>query len=84
MILPRLAMTRDGLEFSRLAFGFWRLMEWQFSPAEVVALLHALLDEGITTVDHADIYGDYRCEEAFGAALALEPALRDRLEIVTK
>lgn len=84
MTLPRLAMTRDGLEFSRLAFGFWRLMEWQLSPAEVLDLLHALLDEGITTVDHADIYGGYRCEEAFGAALVLEPSLRDRLEIVTK
>ena len=34
--------------------------------------------------DHADIYGDYRVEALFGAALAQAPALRQRLQLVTK
>lgn len=84
MPLSRLEMNASDLEFSRFAFGFWRLMDWNRSPAEVLDLIHALLDLGVTTFDHADIYGDYQCEAAFGAALALEPALRDRIEIVTK
>ena len=42
------------------------------------------LDLGVTTIDHADIYGGYQCEEAFGHALRLEPSLRDRMEIVSK
>lgn len=84
MTLPRLPMKADDLEFSRLAFGFWRLMDWDHSPGAVLNLIHALLELGVTTFDHADIYGDYRCEAAFGEALALEPSLRDRMELVTK
>ncbi|MFA0521825.1 aldo/keto reductase, partial [Vibrio sp. 10N.222.55.E8] len=42
------------------------------------------IELGITTVDHADIYGNYQCETLFGEALALEPALRDEIQIVTK
>lgn len=50
----------------------------------LVKFVHAGLEEGITSTDHADIYGDYACERLFGEALALEPALRDQLQIVTK
>jgi predicted oxidoreductase len=39
---------------------------------------------GITTMDHAAVYGGYSAEERFGEALALRPQLRDRLQIVSK
>ena len=39
---------------------------------------------GFTTFDIADIYGEYTCEAMFGKALKLKPALRERMEIVTK
>ena len=42
------------------------------------------MDIGITTMDHADIYGNYTFEELFGKALELRPDLRKRMEIVTK
>lgn len=42
------------------------------------------LDAGITTIDHADIYGGYRVEAMFGAMLATRPDLRNRIELVTK
>jgi len=64
--------------------GYWRLMEWQLSPAALLDLMKYHLDLGVTTIDHADIYGGYQCEEAFGNALCLEPSLRDRMEIVSK
>jgi len=64
--------------------GYWRLMEWGMSPQQRVSFIEHHLSLGITTVDHADIYGDYRCEAAFGEALRLSPGLRDRLQIVTK
>ncbi|MDH3708713.1 MAG: aldo/keto reductase [Cyclobacteriaceae bacterium] len=73
-----------GLEFSRLVHGYWRLAEWNLSDQQLLTLIHDNLEMGITTVDHADIYGDYSCEGLFGGALKLEPALRDKLEIVTK
>lgn len=84
MSVSRLALHEQGPTFSRLIMGYWRLMEWQLSPATLLDLMKYHLDLGVTTIDHADIYGGYQCEEAFGHALRLEPSLRDRMEIVSK
>ncbi|WGL18298.1 aldo/keto reductase [Microbulbifer bruguierae] len=70
--------------FSRIAFGLWRLTDWNYSPRERIALFEQMLDLGVTTFDLADIYGDYRCEQFFGEALKLKPELRARMEIVSK
>ena len=75
---------RDDLEFSRIVHGYWRLMEWNLSDNELVKLIEEVYDLGITTVDHADIYGNFSCEEKFGNALKLKKGLREKLQIVTK
>lgn len=80
----RVRIAPQGPEFSRLVMGYWRLMEWQMSAQQLVAFMEQHLELGITTVDHADIYGDYQCEAAFGAALKLAPSLRQRMELVSK
>lgn len=80
----RVRIAPQGPEFSRLVMGYWRLMEWQMSAQQLVAFMEQHLEVGITTVDHADIYGDYQCEAAFGAALKLAPSLRQRMELVSK
>lgn len=80
----RVCIAPQGPEFSRLVMGYWRLMEWQMSAQQLVAFIEQHLALGITTVDHADIYGDYQCEAAFGAALRLDPSLRQRIELVSK
>ncbi|HCZ34405.1 MAG TPA: oxidoreductase, partial [Cytophagales bacterium] len=36
------------------------------------------------TFDHADIYGDHSNEEIFGETLRKQPALRNKMELVTK
>lgn len=84
MSVSRVALHEQGPTFSRLIMGYWRLMEWQLSPAALLYLMKYHLDLGVTTLDHADIYGGYQCEEAFGKALRLEPSLRARMEIVSK
>lgn len=81
---PRLQLSPSGPEVSRFVSGMMNLSQWQLSPRQRLDWLHACLDLGITTFDHADIYGSYTCEEQFGAALRLEPALRTRMEIVSK
>jgi len=82
--MPRLEL-KPGLSFSRLAYGVWRLSEAADTSAHAVAgRIQACLDQGITTFDHADIYGDYSCEALFGAALRAQPGLKARMEIVTK
>lgn len=84
MSVSQIDMAKGGPRFSRLALGFWRLAGWGLSDAELLDLIRASLDLGITTFDHADIYGDHICQELFGRALALEPALRERMQLVTK
>lgn len=81
--VERVKMAED-LSFSRIVHGLWRLAEWDMSAEETVSLIEQCLELGITTFDHADIYGDYTCESLFGKALELDPTLRDKMQIVTK
>lgn len=76
--------TTTGCPLSSFVQGYWRLADWQLSAQECLGFLRQHVELGITSVDHADIYGDYRCEELFGEALRLDPALRDQLQLVTK
>lgn len=82
--MKRVKLTPNGPEFSRLAYGTWRLLETKPTAQEINRRLHVCLELGITTIDTAEIYGLYEVEQALGAALALSPGLRDKLEIVTK
>jgi predicted oxidoreductase len=82
--MRRIQLTKDGPEFSRLAYGTWRLLATEPSAQEINRRLNVCLELGITTIDTAEIYGKYEVEKALGEALALSPGLRDRLEIVTK
>lgn len=75
---------KDDLEFSRIVHGYWRLMDWNLSSNELSNLIEEAYNLGITTVDHADIYGNFCCEEKFGEALSLNKGLREKLQIVTK
>ncbi|MBD8890643.1 aldo/keto reductase [Roseibium litorale] len=82
--MDRIKLTPD-LEFSRLVYGMWRLKDDpDTSPAHVEAKIQSCLDQGITTFDQADIYGGYQAEAVLGGALKANPALRQRMEIVTK
>lgn len=74
----------DTLKLSRIAHGHWRMLDWKLSKQEILNLIENCLDLGVTTIDHADIYGDYNCEKHFGEVLSMKPALREKLQIVTK
>jgi predicted oxidoreductase len=74
----------DNLEMSRIVHGHWRLMDWKLSNEELLKLVEEVYELGITTIDHADIYGNFCCEEKFGEALNLKNGLREKLQIVTK
>ena len=84
MTMPRVKLS-DSLEMSRIVYGMWRIADdSDTSPAHVRAKIDACLEQGITTMDQADIYGGYVAEEVLGACLKQSPGLRDQLEIVTK
>ena len=77
-------LLKENIHFSRIALGFWRLNEWKMNTGQTLELMEKAIELGITTFDHADIYGGYTCEEMFGKALAEKPSLREKMEIVTK
>ncbi|MFE8703129.1 aldo/keto reductase family oxidoreductase [Cytobacillus sp. FJAT-54145] len=81
--MERINLTED-LSFSRIIHGLWRINEWGFSNEDTLQLMEECLELGITTFDHADIYGGYTNEEMFGNGLSLKPSLRQQMEIVTK
>ena len=69
---------------SRIVAGAWRMSDWNWSPQERLRWIEQCVELGVTTFDHADIYGGYTVEQLFGEALALAPALRGKLQLVTK
>ncbi|KEP71379.1 oxidoreductase [Thioclava dalianensis] len=83
--MDKISLT-ETLALSRIVYGMWRLGDdADTSPAHVRAKIDACLDQGITSFDHADIYGDYGAEGIFGTAMReAAPSLRDQIEIVTK
>lgn len=74
----------DTLTMDRIIHGHWRLMDWKMTKEELLKFVEEVVDLGVTTVDTADIYGGFSCEEAFGDALKLKKGLREKLTIVTK
>ena len=82
--MERVTLT-DDVSLSRIVYGMWRLGDdADTSPAHVEAKIESCLAQGITTMDQAAIYGGFMAEEIFGDALRAAPALKDRIEIVTK
>src|SRR5471032_15495 len=83
-ISSRASLSLQGPEFSRIIFGMWRLSEWSLSVHERQQLIEAALELGVTSFDHADIYGNYQSGALFGEALAAAPHLREHLQLVSK
>ena len=54
------------------------------SSSEMDQLLHFCLDNGISSFDHADIYGGYTNEADFGNALKASRINRDSIQLITK
>jgi len=79
-----IATAAPRLQLSPIVAGLWRITEWQLDVQQRVRWIEEALALGITSFDHADIYGDYRAEALFGEALRASPALRTRMQLVTK
>lgn len=81
---PRIQTRPGGLELSRVVAGMWRMAEWGMSVEQRVAFIEQCVAMGVTSFDHADIYGGYSVEGLFGEALRARPSLRERIELVSK
>ena len=82
--MERLPLNAD-LDLSRIVYGMWRLADDEDrSAGHVRAKIDACLEQGITSFDQADIYGDYESQTVLGGALKDAPELRGKIEIVSK
>ncbi len=73
------------IDLSRIVYGMWRVGDAaDTSPGHIQAKIEACLEQGITTIDQADIYGGYTAEGLLGRVFKATPSLRDKVEIVTK
>ena len=73
-------------KFSRIISGCMSWGNWgrNLSSKEMTDLMHHCIENGLTTFDHADIYGGYTTEKAFGNALAASSIKRESIQLISK
>lgn len=81
--MKKIALS-ENFFLSEIVHGWWRAESWNNTPEQNLKLIEKCIELGITSFDHADIYGGGICEELFGAALSLKPKLREKIQIITK
>ncbi|RZN83638.1 MAG: aldo/keto reductase [Winogradskyella sp.] len=73
-------------KYSKIISGTmtWGVWGKQFSTSEMDAMIQHCLSVGITTFDHADIYGGYTTEAEFGKAFTTSGAKREDIQLISK
>ena len=82
--MQKRTLGNSGLEVSAIGLGCMGMTSAYGPPAnrqDMIALLRAAVDRGVTFFDTAESYGPFANEELVGEALA---SLRDRVVIATK
>lgn len=74
------------MSYSRIIAGTMKWGAWgaKFDTAAYERMIKECIALGVTTFDHADIYGDYTTEAEFGKALQQEPSLRQQMQLISK
>ncbi len=72
--------------FSRIISGCMTWGSWgkELGTNEMIDLMNHCLEHGLTTFDHADIYGDYSTEDDFGKAFAKSGIARSEIQLISK
>lgn len=73
-------------KLSRIIAGTMNWGKWgkNLNTNEMVSLLETCIKNGITTFDHADIYGGHTTEEEFGTAFKKSGIERHDIQLITK
>ena len=75
----------EQLELSQVVMGCMRIADSGIYGEELLYLVETCLDMGVTSIDHAPVYGGYTCEKIFGdAVLRKNPGLRKKMQLITK
>lgn len=77
-------LGKSDLKLSVITYGSWSIGGWMWGGADTKDALKAVetaIDEGITSIDTAPVYGFGQSEEIIGQAIK---GKRDKLQILTK
>jgi len=79
-------LSNQSREYSRIIAGVMRWGRWgsKLQTAEMSHLIKSCVDHGVTSFDHADIYGDHTTEMEFGEALVKSGVSRADIQLITK
>ena len=84
--MEQISIGNSGLTTSRVGLGTWAIGGWMWGgtdEARSIATIRAAVEQGITLIDTAPVYGFGRSEEIVGKALA-EGGLRKSVTVATK
>ncbi|WP_396143698.1 aldo/keto reductase family oxidoreductase [Flavobacterium sp.] len=62
----------------------WGVWDKNLNTKEMNHLIHLFFENGITSFDHADIYGGYTTEASFGKAWATAKIDREKVQLISK
>lgn len=76
----------NKLRYSKIAAGTMTWGSWGkgLNTTQMIALMQHCIANGVTTFDHADIYGDYGNEALFGKAFKESKIARESIQVVSK
>lgn len=77
---------KNKTSYSRIIAGTMTWGSWgkKFSEKEMASLINSCIEYGITTFDHADIYGGYTNEADFGMAFSSSGISRENIQLISK
>ncbi|PZR24515.1 MAG: aldo/keto reductase [Flavobacterium psychrophilum] len=62
----------------------WGVWQSNLTTAEMARMIKSCIDNGITTFDHADIYGGYTTEAEFGKGFTQSGIKREEIQLISK
>ena len=62
----------------------WGVWDKNLNTKEMNHLIHLFFENGITSFDHADIYGGYTTEASFGKAWSTAKIDREKVQLISK
>lgn len=76
----------NKIPFSKIIAGTMTWGAWgkNYSQKEMIALMNLCLENGISSFDHADIYGGYTTEKEFGHAFSESKIDRNKIQLISK
>lgn len=84
--MQNIKLSTEGPTFSRITAGVmtWGVWGADFSVEKTEEYINQCLDLGVSTFDHADIYGHYTTEKLFGDATKGSSSLREKMQLISK